>query len=401
MKITHVNHSSVLIENQSGKFIWTDPWVISPAFDGWTQKPHPYTKIIKKITDIPRENLKIIISHGHDDHLDEFILSSESFKEVEVIIPKLNTPGLRKRIENLSKNRKVIEVDKNDYLLDGFRITNLINPDYTGDDTIFLIDDTNTTFIHANDNYHEYSLDFCKTIQGKLNFYNSNIILYAVQIAMADSFPYIYEPLSLDEKNEILLNGHKKRVDAVKQNMENLGFNYAYIYANQASFLEKIQENKDIKNSSLVKDEFIDLNSNRFLQLKPSFQYTFKEELKHDHFLFESSVEDSTDTNIFEFLLKKYNDKARKYVQNKIPNPIFHDFRFSSFEDEKNNQDFINFKSEKKIWQNILTGKHTLESIIVGGNGLIIKPKDINISPLIFCLTKWTYKVQSELNRKE
>ena len=204
MKITHVNHSSVLIENSKSKFIWTDPWVISTAFETWTQSPHASYQTIKKISRIKPKDLSILISHGHDDHLDEFILSHEPFNKVKVFIPKLQSPGLKKRIEKTSSYREIIEVDNNDFNIDGFRISNLINPEYTSDDTIFLINDSKTTFIHANDNYHEYNNAFSEEIKSKLNTYSSKNIIYAAQLGIADGFPYIYEPLTIQEKNNLV-----------------------------------------------------------------------------------------------------------------------------------------------------------------------------------------------------
>ena len=38
MEITHVNHASLLLEN-NGHSIFTDPWVNSIAFGGWAQLP--------------------------------------------------------------------------------------------------------------------------------------------------------------------------------------------------------------------------------------------------------------------------------------------------------------------------------------------------------------------------
>ena len=60
MKIEHINHASLLIED-NGKYILTDPWVISPAFGGWTQHPYPPTELIEKIISIPSENLLVAV----------------------------------------------------------------------------------------------------------------------------------------------------------------------------------------------------------------------------------------------------------------------------------------------------------------------------------------------------
>ena len=75
MKITHINHASLLLKNEVGHYLWIDPWVISPAFETWTQDPSPTAQFILDILNIPKDKISIIISHGHDDHIDEYILS--------------------------------------------------------------------------------------------------------------------------------------------------------------------------------------------------------------------------------------------------------------------------------------------------------------------------------------
>tara|TARA_B100000787_G_scaffold167341_1_gene153930 strand:- start:10815 stop:10997 length:183 start_codon:yes stop_codon:yes gene_type:complete len=53
----------------------TDPWFISPAFGGWYQYPSPNYEDIEKIINL-KKNLFTVISHGHDDHLDDFIIKN-------------------------------------------------------------------------------------------------------------------------------------------------------------------------------------------------------------------------------------------------------------------------------------------------------------------------------------
>ena len=70
-KIDFINHSSLLIQHGDNFFL-TDPWYISPSFWKMGQYPFPLTRSIKKILELDQEKLKIIISHGHDDHIDDF-----------------------------------------------------------------------------------------------------------------------------------------------------------------------------------------------------------------------------------------------------------------------------------------------------------------------------------------
>ena len=103
----------MLLSNQDGHYLWLDPWVISTAFGEWVQTPGCLLEDFLYIADIKKENLTIVISHGHDDHCDEFIIKSPIFSKCNIMIPKLETSGFLKRVKGLSKGN-VIEVDHHD-----------------------------------------------------------------------------------------------------------------------------------------------------------------------------------------------------------------------------------------------------------------------------------------------
>ena len=75
MDIEFVNHASLLLKEKESYFL-TDPWYVSPAFGGWIQNPSPKTEVIEKLLSIPASKLNVIISHGHDDHLDDFLFAN-------------------------------------------------------------------------------------------------------------------------------------------------------------------------------------------------------------------------------------------------------------------------------------------------------------------------------------
>ena len=73
MKISHVNHSSILCETENDLLL-TDPWLVSNAFQGWSQFPSPNIKKLKIIS--KDNNLSfVLLSHAHDDHVDDIFLS--------------------------------------------------------------------------------------------------------------------------------------------------------------------------------------------------------------------------------------------------------------------------------------------------------------------------------------
>ena len=151
MEISHINHASLLLEN-NGFTILTDPWVNSVAFGGWSQLPKADVGLIKKATSCPNEKCLILISHGHDDHFDdEFI--KENFPEVSIVIAKFKAPGVRFRAKAVT-SADVVEVDETGINWNGFKIKAYINSEYTGDHAIFTIIRRNKLLVHANDNWH-------------------------------------------------------------------------------------------------------------------------------------------------------------------------------------------------------------------------------------------------------
>ena len=139
-----------------------DPWYISPAFGGWTQEPSPSFENILHVLKLANK-LNIIISHGHDDHIDEFFINKH-LKNSQFIIPKFKSAGLRKRISNLT-GKEPIELSEDSLCIDGVEIAAFINPEFSNNDAIVVFKNTNTAIIHANDNYHEWPKDLTNKIK--------------------------------------------------------------------------------------------------------------------------------------------------------------------------------------------------------------------------------------------
>ena len=68
-KINFINHASLFIETEFYNIL-TDPWFISNAFGKWYHYPSPNYDDINKIIKAANKTYTLI-SHGHDDHLDE------------------------------------------------------------------------------------------------------------------------------------------------------------------------------------------------------------------------------------------------------------------------------------------------------------------------------------------
>jgi L-ascorbate metabolism protein UlaG (beta-lactamase superfamily) len=75
MKVfSFMNHASIQV-NYNGYSLLTDPWFISNAFGSWHQEPSPLAEEVKNII-FDNSRSCVIVSHGHDDHLDEFFIKN-------------------------------------------------------------------------------------------------------------------------------------------------------------------------------------------------------------------------------------------------------------------------------------------------------------------------------------
>ena len=195
-KINFINHSSLLIQ-YGKKYFLTDPWYISPAFGNWVQNPFPSMDSIKKLLNLDMSNLYVIISHGHDDHLDDFFIKNY-LSDATCIIPKLNSKGFNKRVSSLFK-KKPIEVSSEGKKFNDIHINSFTNQDFTHHDSIITISSKKEFIIHANDNWHEQPKNIMESM---INLSRNKIKYYFSQLGIADSFPITYENFSLKEKKK-------------------------------------------------------------------------------------------------------------------------------------------------------------------------------------------------------
>ena len=394
MNISHINHSSLRIETET-TLIWTDPWVISPAFRAWTQDPYPYFSDIEDIGVAQATNKYILVSHGHDDHLDDFVLASHPFRDLAVIIPKLKSPGLRNRILATNPCRDIIEIDSDKHCIGDLFVSNYINPGFTGDDTIFVIQDLNSVFIHANDNWHEYSDQFSARIRSSYSARQE--VFYAVQLGIADPFPAAYNFTS-DEKERIIKERYAKYLKAIKSNSKQLNACHVFSYANQS----RIPAFESDTFYSAFKQQFFDQHATVVKQLQPGVQFdTSSVELSPTIF----NICKRSYIHALAKCLHIYECKAKEFIKERLSTPLAYDFCFrvnyncekleNVAEDGK-----VYIEAAPQVWADILIGNSNVEAITVGGSGSFRIPKNLNISQLHHLLCKWTYKQQSEIKSK-
>ena len=72
--LRYVNHASILV--QCGQeFVLTDPWYERPAFGSWLPVPPPaWHPVFLQTLARSAKCFIILVSHGHDDHLDDPVM---------------------------------------------------------------------------------------------------------------------------------------------------------------------------------------------------------------------------------------------------------------------------------------------------------------------------------------
>jgi len=395
MEIKHINHASLLLKNNQGNYLWIDPWVISPAFETWTQYPSPVAKSILDILNMPKDKISIVISHGHDDHIDEALLN-KYFYDIDILIPKFPTLGFYKRIER-AVGQNITEVDNTGIHHQGWHITNFIgtaSPD--GDDTLFTIEEGDTICIHANDNWQDYPEDLVKDLNNVIGKYKKHNRKYCVQLGIADAYPHSYINFDDDNCRQLMDDRVEKYSSAVQNNIQKLDVEGAFIYANQSAVNNQLQRNIDYEND--IKHRIID-DCHLTKQLYPgAIVDNFENYDSNQQF-----QEYSDQENVFDYLLSLYYQDAMAYIQRKHTNPNQFKFEFVAVDSYSNlepDESKTVYYATKNVWSNILIGKYHLESITVGGLGVINKPTKLNIAEGHHWLTKWAYKKQNMIKIK-
>ena len=197
--IKFLNHSSVLIQC-GDSFVMTDPWYDKPSFGSWLSTPpcsiHPaYLVALSKAV----EDFILVVSHGHDDHLDDNMIALFP-KDTKVLIPKYKSVGLRKRLERAGL-KNIYEANSGGLTLGNFTFKTYINPDICPDDALITIRTEDKFIVHANDNWQELEKDVIQDMIDDSSDLIDTDKLYMSQCNLADGWPELYRNYTEEEKS--------------------------------------------------------------------------------------------------------------------------------------------------------------------------------------------------------
>ncbi len=401
MHITHVNHASLWLTNGVGNIV-TDPWIDADAFLGWTQHPRPFPDIISRLRDLPANERLVLISHGHDDHMDDKAIN-KYFAGSTILIPKYKSPGLLLRTKRLA-TANVIEVDETGFEWRNFKFRAYVNPEYTGDDAIITIASADKFVVHANDNWHVQPNFILDAIKADARSYDQKRVAWLAQVGIAGSFPIFYPQYDVTEKTLIVQSHLKRMLDAGIINAMATGAGWFYAYANQSKFLNS--SNFDYRRDEWIQELMeavrpkVPLKIGQLFPGNKIFNINFPMKsfpLTKDVTGLELSFNENLKSRI-ESLASECND----YLRTRLRDSKFG--KYVSFISgdidtipKELDADLV-IVSKPEVWEKVLTKEANLECMTIGGMGLLYKgEKDESVREIHIQMTNFAYKFQ---NRK-
>jgi hypothetical protein len=378
-----LNHASIK-SSYNGHTIITDPWYVSNAFGGWYQNPSPKAKDIHELMDQKKE-IGIVISHGHDDHCDDWFIKNHLMNK-DFFCTKFKTPGLERRLDTDLNVKTTPIADGVKY--GDFFIRQFINPDFTHYDAVITIETPEFLIIHANDNWHEWPEKMLEDIKLISRDYNKNQIFLLIQFGIADCFPINYPNFTDTDVDNLIKERFNNYMKQTLSNAKKLNLQNIYYYANQSRY----NYNNNLGASLYDKAQrFLESNCKlNFEQLVPGVEIGLNHEI--------ISKNNDNSISIFDFQLKSLEQHLNQKLSKSINNDNILDIRLLEIgqEIEKN---AICFVADKSIWNRIMVGELNLESIIIGGCGMIYKPSQ-NISEYHHILSKQAYVIQAMIKKQ-
>jgi hypothetical protein len=378
-----INHASIKIEYNGTKCV-TDPWYVSNAFGSWYQCPSPHKSAVYDLVD-SSENFCVVVSHGHDDHLDEWFIKHH-LKGKTFFCSKFQTPGLENRLsKGLGLTTKPIGSRE---VFGDFIFKQFINPNFTEYDAVITIETPEFLIIHANDNWHKWPADMAAEIKKVSAQYDESSVFFLIQFGIADCFPVNYNGFSDEDCIKIIDGRFEDYLKATKANMELLDLKHMYYYANQSLFEYKSKTLNGLSMYQLAQ-KFLSDKGAFFTQLTPGMS------LYKGH-LVKNNVDG--DKPLFRYCLDAFENFINQRYRSVCSPGAYIAVRFKTFGEEVSEGD-INYIASQEVWNRVLVGELTLESIIIGGAGVINKP-NINIRDHHNFVSKSGYIAQNLIRAK-
>jgi len=373
-----INHASIKSE-AAGLTVITDPWYVSNAFGSWYQRPSPNANQIYDLIDSD-DKLAVVISHGHDDHIDDYFIKKHLSNKV-FFCSKFATPGLENRLrKHLGVSTKIIG---NGEEYGDFRFNQFVNPHFTEYDAVITIETNDFVIIHANDNWHQWPEDMVNNLKKITSKYDETQIYLLIQFGVADCFPVNYPQIGSKEQKRIIQNRFEGYLRSTESNMKNLGIEHLYYYANQSQFAYSSSSIHSLYDEA---QEFLKGYGDYIIQLRPGVS------VYQNHQVFEPKGER---IDIFSYRMRALENFINKKYASIVSHEDFIETKLVTCESDVI-PDCINYVTDVPMWNRILCGELNIEAIIIGGSGMIYKP-EMNIRHHHRFMSKHSYVIQNNI----
>jgi hypothetical protein len=223
-KVTLVNHSSLLFNLDKNIFL-TDFWNISPAFGSWLPSALPFYNPTYLAALSYEKNFYLVISHAHDDHIDDDYLQKYFNKKMKIIINEFPSPALKKRLNKIGFEN-IITIKNKVTSINNFDVISIFDSDITNDDASLAFRNRRYCIFHGNDNWNKLNSE---NLEKVISFKKKRKFLYASQANSASGYPLTY-PQIID-RYKVLKQKIKKMLLSGLKNAEDTKADYFLPYA--------------------------------------------------------------------------------------------------------------------------------------------------------------------------
>ena len=227
MKVTLINHSSLLFNLNGGKNTFlTDFWNEQIAFGSWLPSAPPFYNPVYLASLSYQKNFYLVISHPHDDHIDDYFLDKYFNKDMKIILNKFSSQALVRRLTKIGF-KNLINID-NEKDFGDFQCLSVFDSKVSNDDCSLVFRDKDYCLYHGNDNWFEINKTNLKKIE---NFKSNRKMVYASQTNSASGHPHVYKQFSNTEKQKMLDEKNLKMLLSGFKNIKNTKSDYFLPYA--------------------------------------------------------------------------------------------------------------------------------------------------------------------------
>jgi hypothetical protein len=391
MKVTLINHSSILFKLSNSVFL-TDFWNNSPAFGSWLPSAMPFYHPTYLASLSYQKNFFLVLSHAHDDHIDDYFLKKYFCKDMRIIINKFPSPSLQKRIKKMGFEN-IVSISDNITVLKGFELLSIFDENVSNDDAGIAFRNKKYCIFHGNDNWFKLS----KNNENKLrSFAHNRKFVYCSQTNSASGHPLIYPQFDYKQKQK---NLKKKIILMIKSGLENTKKVKANFFLPYAGFSKPY-----VKNEKYNEQAFDPIYENLYDLIKNEKKINNKKKMVN---IFCGGTLDLTTGNVkypFDFNPKNLISLTDKFIKNeKLIN------KCDTF---KRNTKDIKVANEKEVKEYLLEFYNFVSNYLkrfpkfypeIKNKNIcfeIVSDKKIQPIKVIICMKNGKFKSKARINKK-